>query len=172
MHIVLGILGAIVTILILVKRLNDAGFDPSSLNPFLWYRRHKWSQQYHTRPIFNLQEPMEASALMLVATAKCEGDISAEEKQTILTIFENDFHRSQREAAGLFTSSTFLLKDEQDIEKNLAKILAPSKERFTAEQAESIVALMHKVAEVGGAPRELQGELIQKVGAILLPPTT
>jgi hypothetical protein len=41
MHVILGLLGAVITILILLKRLSDAGFDPASLNPFLWYRRYK-----------------------------------------------------------------------------------------------------------------------------------
>jgi len=34
MHIILGVLGAIVTILVLLNRLADAGIDVGWLNPF------------------------------------------------------------------------------------------------------------------------------------------
>jgi len=42
MHFILGLLGTIVTILILLNRLADAGIDLGGLNPFLWHRRRKW----------------------------------------------------------------------------------------------------------------------------------
>ena len=36
MHIILGVLGAVITILILLNRLAEAGIDLGGLNPFLW----------------------------------------------------------------------------------------------------------------------------------------
>ncbi len=88
MPILLGIVGAVITILILVRRLGGAGFDPSSLNPFQWYRRHKWRQRYHAKSLYSCDNSLEAAALLLVTTAKCDGDISGNQKQAILKTIE------------------------------------------------------------------------------------
>ena len=163
MHIVLGVLGAVVTILILTKRLSDAGYTPSDFNPFLWYRRYKWRQTYETKPLYAIHQPMELAALLLVATAKCDGEISSEQKQEILKLFEDKFHRSQKEASGLLTSSIFLLKDTQDISKELDKIIEPSREQISQQQAESIPELMEYVARIEGELRQPQIDLINAV---------
>lgn len=42
MHIILGILGSIVTILYLVSAISEKGSTLAKLNPFAWYRRRKW----------------------------------------------------------------------------------------------------------------------------------
>ena len=56
MHIVLGLLGAIVAILaslnLLFIRLADAGIDIKGLNPVLMHRRRKWRKTYEGQPIF------------------------------------------------------------------------------------------------------------------------
>ena len=41
----LGFLGLLVTVLILLSRLADAGIDLGGLNPFLWRRRRAWRQK-------------------------------------------------------------------------------------------------------------------------------
>ncbi|MCU7915671.1 MAG: hypothetical protein KZQ65_07135 [Candidatus Thiodiazotropha sp. (ex Gloverina cf. vestifex)] len=81
MHIVLGALGAIITILILVHRLSDSGIDIGWLNPFAWKRRREWAKKYHANPAFSLSDPMEVTALIMIAIAKSEGDISSQQKQ-------------------------------------------------------------------------------------------
>ncbi|MES9814139.1 MAG: hypothetical protein ABW161_15175 [Candidatus Thiodiazotropha sp.] len=86
MHIVLGALGAIITILILVNRLSDNGIDIGWLNPFAWKRRHEWSKKYHANPVFSIQSPMDVTALLMVALAKSEGDMSADQKNEIKKI--------------------------------------------------------------------------------------
>ena len=56
MHIILGFLGAVVTILVLFKRLSDAGIDIGWLNPFAWRRRRAWRNKYQGNPIFSLSD--------------------------------------------------------------------------------------------------------------------
>lgn len=41
MHIVLAVLGSLVTILILLNRLKGLGIDFGWLNPFTWHRRRQ-----------------------------------------------------------------------------------------------------------------------------------
>ncbi|MGH8494600.1 MAG: hypothetical protein ACREVN_00515 [Gammaproteobacteria bacterium] len=167
MHIVLGILATIVTILILLHRLADAGIDLGGLNPFLWHRRRNWRKKYEGSPLYALDSPMEAAALLVVATGKCDGEISAEQKKAMLGMFEAEFHLSPRDASALLGSSAHLLATVTDAPAEVAKILARSRERFTAGQSDSTIALMERLAEVEGGPTAMQRELIEAVRSVL-----
>ena len=81
MHIILGILGSLITVLILLNRLADAGIDLGGLNPYLWQRRRKWRNKYEGNPVFKIESPMDAAAILMVATAKADGDISLDEAE-------------------------------------------------------------------------------------------
>lgn len=167
MHVVLGILGALVTILILLHRLAEAGVDLGGLNPFLWQRRRRWRKKFEGNPIYQLDSPMEVTALLMAATAKLDGDMSAEQKRKILSLFVDEFHLSRRDAAGLLISSTYLLGDGEELRNNLEKVLTRSLEKFTDEQARSAVELLEKVAEADGSVSELQREFIDRARAVL-----
>jgi uncharacterized tellurite resistance protein B-like protein len=169
MHIVLGIIGAIVTILILLNRLADAGVDLGGLNPVLWHRRRQWRQRYQGNPIFAMDKPMEVTALLMAAMAKADGDITTEQKQLVLSLFEEEFHLSRRDAAGLLTMSTHLLGDGREVREKASQVLAPSRANFTPEQAESALSLLQRVANCEGEPSELQREFMQTLETELRP---
>lgn len=172
MHVIIGLLGSIITILWLLHRLAEMGIDLGGLNPFLWQRRRKWKKQYEANPIFILDGPMEVTALLITATAKADGDMSSEEKREILSIFENDFQLSKRDAAGLLISSSHLLGKGDEVRDQLDKVLNPSLENFTKEQAVSAIELLKRISEIGGPATEMQSELIHKATAILERPLT
>ena len=88
MHIIMGILGSIITILILTNQLSRLGIDVGKLNPFAWYRRNKWQKKYHADPAFSLDRPMEAVAGLMYVMAKCSGEITREQKECILKLYE------------------------------------------------------------------------------------
>jgi hypothetical protein len=168
LHIVLGILAAIVTILILLHRLADAGIDLGGLNPFLWNRRRNWRKKYEGNPLYALDSPMEVAALLVVATAKCDGEISAEQKKAILGLFEEEFHLSLRDSAALLASNAHLIASVTDASQEVEKIVARSRDRFTVEQSDSTISLLQRVAEVEeGGPTVLQTELIDAVRSVL-----
>jgi hypothetical protein len=81
MHIVLGLLGSIVTILYLLDRL---GIDLGGLNPFYWQRRRAWAKKYEGDPIHSVEDPMHVAAILIVGAAKLNGDLSAEQKRVAL----------------------------------------------------------------------------------------
>ncbi len=91
MHIVLGALAIIVTVLILLNRLADAGIDRGGFNPFPWRRRHTWRSKLDANPLFLLEDPKEIAALLAVGVAKIDGDMSSEEKRALLAEFESTF---------------------------------------------------------------------------------
>jgi uncharacterized tellurite resistance protein B-like protein len=161
MHIILALAGAIITILILLRKLGDAGITLDSINPFAWHRRHQWRKKYHSKPLFNIEDPLKAAALMIVAVAKADGDISLEEKQHILKLFEQEFGFSAKEAAGLFTSSVFFLKDEVDISSYVSRILEPSSQRFSEHQITFTVECMKQVAGLVSDHSESKNLLIR-----------
>lgn len=165
MHIILGVLGSVITILVLLNRLAEAGIDLGGLNPFLWHRRRKWKKTLERDPLFTLDKPMDVAALLIVATAKVDGDISSEEKQAILNIFKDEFHLSVREAADLFGGSAYLLRARTDLGSQVERIIAPCAERFTPEQAASTIDLMAAVAAIDGPGSELREQLIAQARA-------
>lgn len=169
MHVVLGLLGTIVTILILLNRLADAGIDLGGLNPFLWHRRRQWRKKAEGNPVYHLQAPLDVTALLMVAIAKCGGDISKEEKRTILRLFVDEFHLSDKEAAALMGASTYLLHDGKEVRANLARVLTPSLGKFTRAQRESAVSLIERVACSEGEPGEIQKEYLAEIRALLAP---
>ena len=167
MHIVLAVLGAIVTILILLRRLDDAGIDFRGLNPFWWYRRRKWQQQYNADPGFCIDSPMEATAGLMYVAAKCSGDISSQQKRCILSLFQGEFHLGEREATELLASCSYLIPDEDKVKDQLKKFLEPSIEQFTGEQRESALSLVNQVIaceqQVAGKQQEFVSALASQL---------
>ena len=163
MHIILGILGSIITILVLVNRISQTGVDLGRFNPFTWFRRSKWQKAYNADPAFSLDRPMEAVAGLLYVMAKCSGEITREQKECILEVFETEFRLGEREAIELLTSSSFLLKDEDVILENLKSFLKPSLAKFDVEKRASTLDLLQKVADCEGTRTSKQEKFLSKV---------
>jgi hypothetical protein len=161
MHIILGALGVIVTILILVNRLTENGIDIGWLNPFAWKRRREWAKKYHANPIYSLSNPMEVTALIMVALAKSEGEMSADQKREIKEQFKAVFHLDEERSSGLLSASVFLLKDDVEAVKNMRKLLAPSIEHFSADQASSALELMTHIANLDSPANTFQKTIIE-----------
>jgi len=161
MHIVLGALGAIVTILILVNRLSDNGIDIGWLNPFAWKRRREWAKKYHANPIYSITNPLEATALIMVALAKSEGEMSSDQKREIICKFKDVFHLDEEKSSALLASSSFLLKDDPQAVSNMGKLLAPSIDKFSPEQAASALELMTHIANFDSPANAFQNEVIE-----------
>ena len=167
MHIVLSILGAIVTILVLLKRLADAGFSLGGLNPFLWQRRKQWQDQATGNPIFAIEDPMEASALIITGATKISGDMTSEQKSFLLSVFEQEFHLSGKDSAGLLASSAYLLGDGQTLKSDLEKVLRPSLANFSQTQAASITDILDRLCQLDVNGNELLQEFVEEAKKIL-----
>lgn len=165
MIILLEILGSIITILYLVSRFSPNGLNAGrlNLNPFAWYRSRKWQKKYYADPAFSMDRPMEAVAGLLYVMAKCSGEITREQKECILEIFETEFRLGERQAIELLTSSSFLLKDEDKVVENLKSFLKPSLAKFDAEKRTSTLDLLQKVADCEGNRTSKQEEFMNKV---------
>lgn len=172
MHILLGALTTIVTILILLNRLAEAGIDLGGLNPYLWNRRRKWRKAYAGNPVFKIEDPMDVTAILMVAAVKSDGDMTKEDKGFLLKLFEDEFHLSKKDAAGLMISSTHLLGDGTEVRENIGKFLLSSKESFTEHLAESAISL---ISQATGDPEKTHPntqQLLQCVKKELLSSTS
>lgn len=147
MHIGLGLLGAIVTILFLLDRL---GVDLGGLNPFYWKRRRAWAKKYQGDPIYSVEDPMHVAALLIVGAAKLDGDLSASQKKAALQQFESVFSLDPRAAAELLGSAAHLLGPPQVIDTQLNGLADKNKDRFSQDQAESMIQMMIEVASADG----------------------
>lgn len=162
----IGLLGALVTVLVLLKRLADAGIDLGGLNPFARRRRRAWQSKFEANPLFGLEDPMDAAAALAVGIAKASGDMSAEQKRALLAAFQSTFDLNLAAAEELLASSAYLVGDAQIFADQVEGVLAKSRERFTDNQIDSTLALIQEIAAVEGAT-ELQRELIGRIGEVL-----
>ena len=160
MHIVLAILGIIVTILILVKRISENGIDIGWLNPFAWKRRREWAKKYHANPAYSIRSPMEVTAFIMVALAKSEGEISSDQKREIINKFKSIFHLDDSKSSALLASSVYILRDDISVLKNMSKILEPSIASFTDERASSALSLITHIANFDSPSSAFQNEVI------------
>ena len=167
LHIIIGFLGSVITILWLLHRLAEMGIDLGGLNPWLWQRRRKWRNLHVENPIFRIDSPMEATALLVTALAKADGEMSSVEKKEVLSIFESEFSLSKRDAAGLLISSNYLLAKGDEVRSNLRAVLKPSLEEFKPEQLSSALELIERIAEVDGPTTDMQHDILDEAAAIL-----
>jgi len=163
MHVIIGFLGSVVTILWLLHRLAEMGIDLGGLNPWAWRRRRNFRQKYEANPIFAIDSPLEATALLATAVAKAEGDMTGAEKQAVLKAFEPEFSLSERDASALLTSSVHLLGNGHDLRTAMDKVLKPSIDQFSQVQAESALKLLTRIADADGDRSAGQNQLITQV---------
>ncbi len=162
----IGLLGLIVTVLVLFSRLADAGIDLGGLNPFLWKRRRAWRQRFEANPLFSLEDPKEVAAVLAVGTAKVDGDMSAEQKQVLLSAFARTFRMDAESSADLLVSSAHLVGDGQILRQQVSDVVARTKHQFTKSQVDSTLSLLGEIAAVEGVTAR-QRELITNAKAAL-----
>ena len=160
MHIVIAVITALAGLLWALNALQRSGFQLSSLNPFLAYRRWQWRKTYGGRPIFKLDRPMDVAAVLLLGTAKADGDITSDQKRELLAMFQGEFAISRDEASDLLLASSHLIRDEIYLVDNLDKVLERSAERFEPDTVASLLAMMRRVAALDGSINTEQQKLI------------
>ena len=171
MHVLIGLLTAIGGLIWALYRLHNSGVNLNSFNPFYWVRRKQWEKQLGTRPLHRLTKPMEAAAVLVVAIAKMEGEITREQKAEVIGLFEREFKLSASAAGELYSISCHLLRETVNYSGEIKNILAPCKARFNSERRESLMEMLKRIAEVDSLPSKNQMEFIDAVDtALRVPP--
>lgn len=167
MHIIVTVLGAVLTALYILERL---GIDVGVINPWSWRRRRAWSKRYHGDPVYSVEDPMEVAALLIIGSAKLDGDVTAEQKREALAQFQATFSLTEKESAELYGAAAHLLGAHQVIETQLQGVMAKNKDRFTAEQGASVIEIAGKVAAAAGELSERQQTFLDDLSDKLTPP--
>lgn len=167
MHVVLAILGSIVTILYMLDRL---GIDLGGLNPWAWRRRRAWSNRYHGDPIHSVEDPMQIAAILVAGVARLDADLGSEQKQELLSQFQTAFSLDAKAASDLLGSVAFLLGAPQVVGTQLEGVMERNKERFSREQSESIVEMAEAVANSAGDASASQREYLTALREKIVPP--
>ena len=96
--------------------------------------------------------------------------MAREDKATLLTIFEEDFKLTRKDAAGLLISSAHLLGSGSELSGNVAKFLSPSSSQFTPEQSKSAVTLLERIAGPSEQRHPNAETIVTDALSILSPP--
>jgi uncharacterized tellurite resistance protein B-like protein len=159
-HIIIGAITALAGLLWAINSLQRSGFSLSSINPFLAYRRWKWSRTYGAKPIYRLERPMDVAAVLLLGIAKADGAITSDQKRELQNLFQSEFEISRDEAADLLLASSHLIRDEIYIVDHLDKILELSAPKFELSSVSSLLSMMRRVAGLDGSINAEQQKLI------------
>ena len=161
MHIVIGLITALATLLYIMDRL---GLDVGWLNPWAWRRRRAWAKKYEGDPIYSVDDPMQIAAILVVGTVRMAGDLSAEKQSLLLELFESTFSLDSKTAKDLYTSAAHLLGSPQVIRTQLENLVERNPSVFTPEQTNSFVHMIEKAVEhpdesLRAFVAEMQGKL-------------
>lgn len=160
MHIIIGAITALAGLVWALNALQRSGFNLNALNPFLAWRRWQWSRSYGGRPIYKLDSPIDVAALLVLGVAKADGEITSDDKRELLALFQREFEISRDEASDLLLASSHLIRDEIYLVDHLDKILARSAARFEPDTVASLLAMMRRIAVMGGGMNGEQQKLI------------
>ena len=164
---IIAVLGGLVTILYFISQLKkyqkEFNIDFSWLNFSQRARKKEWETKMNADPLFCMTNPMEATACMMYAMARCSGDISKEQKQCLREQFQTEFHLEEKKANELLTSCAFLVKDEDRILENLNEFMKPSHEKFDSEKKQSAIDLIKTVKDCEGDVTGKQTEFMQQI---------
>jgi tellurite resistance protein len=160
MHIVLGVLTSIVTILYLLDRM---GIDIGWWNPFYWRRRRAFARKLGSDPIYSIEDPLHLASLFVIGTAKLDGELTAESKRVAQEQFETSFSMSTKESSELFSSAAHLLAAPQLLDNQLDNLVEQNKHSFSPEQAESMIDMAVAVASADGEASAAQRAFVEKM---------
>lgn len=157
---IIAAITALAGLLWALNSLQRSGFHFSSLNPFLAYRRWQWTKTYGGKPIYQLDRPMDVAAVLLLGTAKADGEITSDQKRVLLDMFQDEFRISRDEASDLLLASSHLIRNEIYLVDHLDRILERSAPRFEPDAVASLIAMMRRIAVMDGSINGEQQRMI------------
>ena len=155
----IALLGAIAGLIWAINSLEKAGL---SLNPFTWWRRFQWRQRHGTKPLYNLRDPAEVAAVLLLGIAKCKGEVTATQKVRLRDLYVRVLKMPAVEADDMLVAATFMLRDEIYLVDNVERLLLNTRRSLGAEQKASVLNLMEEMATVDGPVNAEQRKLIDR----------
>ncbi len=165
MHIIIAAITAIATLLFALNKLQESGFDLNGLNPFYWARRRAWEKQ-QVNPLYAVETPRELGALLMLAVLQRGGDLTSDEKQQLLQLWEGELQFSTAAARDMYGVASHLLGTDPNHAERIEEIVKPALAQMSEAQRVSIIELVRRVAELdptGRAPRAAMAAEVRRV---------
>lgn len=172
MHIIVGILSILVAVVVILWRLNQAaqaakGAGEAASEAADFIKRLARRRQKHHDAIRDIDDPREAAAVMMVAVAQYDGQMTEPEIATIkLHVMEN-FGFSSEQADELIAYARWATKDMGDLGSLFLKA-SPSIIRDCSNQEKNdLIAMLEAVASHSSrdtdVPKKVIGQLKSKM---------
>ena len=155
MHIIIGLITAIAGLVWALNALQRAGFNFSALNPFYWMRRRAWQNQ-QVNPLYAIESPREAAALLAYGLARLSGELTSDDKSQLISLFESELSYEPEDARQMYGVASHLVSTDPNFDHHVDVILKPSLDHFTAPQIALFSELLEKAVPPDGRSQQQQ----------------
>ena len=170
MHILLVLLAILGTALYVTYRLGltfgngrDFADDTRAL-----FRKRDWKGQHLQKPIDALSDPKEAAIVLMLETAKADGEMTQSQRSKVLNLSAHYFEINRNDASDLIASASFITRTLTDIHNVIGRVVRPLQENLSPKERRDCIKMMYEVANVDGDPSPNQIQLIGRVKDLLL----
>lgn len=164
MHIILTVLTLLGTFFWVYRRFHESGLSISSINPFLWKRRHDWNKRRATNPLFILDNNKDVAAALMFVIAKLDGEMTRDSKMALLNDYQTLLRMDESEATATIQQTSFMLEQYPIILSDVSKILHT--ERVNAFSSEQIDKLMSHLPQIAAREGDITIEQKSWIDAI------
>lgn len=109
-------------------------------------RRREWAKKNIT-PLYSIDKPRDLVAVLCFALLKSGGDITREQKESLLKVYEDELQFTQHDAAEMYSYASYLLSTDPNFSDKARRICAPALESFTDEQRKLGLGLLRGLLE-------------------------
>jgi len=170
MHILLVLLAILGTALYLTYRLgfshgNGRNFADDTHAPL---RKRDWQDQHLQKPIDTLADPRKAAIVLMLETAKADGEMTQTQRSKVLHLSAHYFEINRNNASDMIASASFITRSLTDIHNVIGRVVRPLQENLSPKERRDCIKMMYEVANADGNPSPNQIQLIGRVKDLLL----
>ena len=166
MHIIIAAITALAGLIWALNSLQRSGFDLNSLNPFYWIRRKRWENK-QINPLYALENPREMVAVLMFAVLRQAGDPTEEQKNHLLSLFNDELKFGEKGSRDMYSLSSYLLSTDPNYAHKVPDLIAPALERISPDQLRSAQDLVERVAHFSNTPTSTQAEFIRSISDVV-----
>lgn len=177
MHILLAIVGAVGAIAFFLWRVQMGVTAAKEIarevgDPRQLVRRARWTRGAKRNPLESLTDPREAATVLMIAVGReaagpYRGLLAEPMRETIEGEMTREFAMSAAAAGEMLAQMSFLMNETADVGPRLRPILRPIRERCSAEERGSLLAILRDLSRQAGGPTPIQTQLIAMIERLL-----
>ena len=122
-------------------------------------RRRQWSKQNIT-PLFSIEGPRELVATLAFALLKSGGDLTTDQKSTLIKKYEDELEFSSKDATEMYSYASYLIGTDPNYSAKIKDIASPSLDKFSDSQKTSTLTLLQSLLT---QPTNAQSQFIDDV---------